>query len=201
MDDRSAQLYRAAAELFVERGYRDVDVVDITGRCGVSPGTFYNYFRNKRDVLELILGKGIDGLVQAAAAGGDATTITGRGAFFAELEARMRAILQYIADNADVMAFVAFTAPGLDDAAYRSALNGYWELSAQFTALLSTGRRRGWIRQDVDLQIAGQVVVSCLVTAALPVLLGEVVDEFDAAEVAATCCTYLLGGMRSLLPG
>ncbi len=112
MDDRSAQLYRAAAELFVERGYRDVDVVDITGRCGVSPGTFYNYFRNKRDVLELILGKGIDGLVQAAAAAGDATTTTGRGAFFAELEARMRAILQYIADNADVMAFVAFTAPG-----------------------------------------------------------------------------------------
>ena len=54
MPERTAQLYAAAIDLFIERGYRDVDVTDITARCGVSHGTFYNYFRSKRDVLESI---------------------------------------------------------------------------------------------------------------------------------------------------
>jgi len=193
-------LYRAATELFVKLGYRGVDVVDITSRCGVSPGTFYNYYRNKRDLLDVILERTIDGLVSAASGAGDVSTLVDRDAFVAEFEARAYAVLDHVANNAEVVSFVAFVAPGLDEAAYRTIFHGYQELGAQFAALLSTGRRRGWVREDVDVQIAGQVVVSCLAMAVMPMKDGATAEPFDAREVAAACSSYLLFGGRTLLP-
>ncbi len=41
----------AAADVFTERGYAGTTSDDIAASAGVSVGTFYNYFRNKRQVL------------------------------------------------------------------------------------------------------------------------------------------------------
>lgn len=41
----------AACELFLERGYSDTTVMDITARAGVSRSSFFNYFGSKADVL------------------------------------------------------------------------------------------------------------------------------------------------------
>ena len=44
-------LLDAAANLFAERGYHDTTVPHIVRAAGVSQGTFYQYFGNRRDVL------------------------------------------------------------------------------------------------------------------------------------------------------
>jgi AcrR family transcriptional regulator len=44
-------LLRAAEALFIERGYAGVTADDIADAAGVSVGAFYNYFRNKRQIL------------------------------------------------------------------------------------------------------------------------------------------------------
>ncbi|HEX9036088.1 MAG TPA: TetR/AcrR family transcriptional regulator [Ktedonobacterales bacterium] len=44
-------LLRAAAELFVARGYAGVTADEIAAAAGVSVGAFYNYYRNKRQIL------------------------------------------------------------------------------------------------------------------------------------------------------
>ena len=41
----------AACELFLERGYADTTVAEITRRAGVSRSSFFNYFGSKADVL------------------------------------------------------------------------------------------------------------------------------------------------------
>lgn len=41
----------AACELFLEQGYEQTSVVDISRRAGVSRSTFFNYFSSKSDVL------------------------------------------------------------------------------------------------------------------------------------------------------
>ncbi|MBN9176214.1 MAG: TetR family transcriptional regulator [Microbacterium sp.] len=41
----------AACELFLERGYVDTTVAEITRRAGVSRSSFFNYFGSKADVL------------------------------------------------------------------------------------------------------------------------------------------------------
>jgi AcrR family transcriptional regulator len=45
------RLYRAALELFAERGFLETTVEDITEAADVGKGTFFNYFRTKEHIL------------------------------------------------------------------------------------------------------------------------------------------------------
>jgi AcrR family transcriptional regulator len=49
------KLIETATKLFIERGYEDTTSDDIAIAAGVSVGTFYKYFRNKRQVLLTII--------------------------------------------------------------------------------------------------------------------------------------------------
>ena len=49
--DAKGRLQRAAMTLFLERGYADVTVADITERAGLTKRSFYNHFADKREVL------------------------------------------------------------------------------------------------------------------------------------------------------
>jgi AcrR family transcriptional regulator len=61
----------AAEALFAERGYEAVAIEDLVARAGVSVGTFYGYFRNKRQVLLSLIGAQVEGLLGLGLAGLD----------------------------------------------------------------------------------------------------------------------------------
>lgn len=44
-------IMHATIELIAEKGYENVVVEDITKRAGIAKGTFYNYYRQKDDVI------------------------------------------------------------------------------------------------------------------------------------------------------
>lgn len=46
-----AQLIEAATKIFAEQGFQNTAVAQIAERAGVSLGTFYQYFRNRDEVL------------------------------------------------------------------------------------------------------------------------------------------------------
>ena len=45
------RLCRAALDLYLERGFDDVTVAEITERAGLTRRTFFRYFTDKREVL------------------------------------------------------------------------------------------------------------------------------------------------------
>ena len=47
-------IIEAAEELFSQRGYHNTQVMDIVKAVGMSAGTFYNYFTDKRDLFAQI---------------------------------------------------------------------------------------------------------------------------------------------------
>jgi AcrR family transcriptional regulator len=47
-------IIEAAEELFSQRGYHNTQVMDIVKNVGMSAGTFYNYFTDKRDLFAQI---------------------------------------------------------------------------------------------------------------------------------------------------
>lgn len=199
MPERARQLYAAALELFLERGYRDVDVDDIVASCNVSRGTFYGSFGNKRELLELILTRSFDDLLLAVFEDGDWTTVSDRDTYVAKFRVVLKRALQYIADHAALMSFVIMEAPGVDAAALESLLAGYRRTCARTSEVLTIADQHGWMRSDVHIDVgwAGQMVVSCLAAAASPLLLGTN-EKFDVDEVSDMCCDYLLGGMRAV---
>lgn len=48
---RRREIINAAIRVFSEKGYRNTKVQDITQEAGISTGTFYIYFSNKRDLF------------------------------------------------------------------------------------------------------------------------------------------------------
>jgi AcrR family transcriptional regulator len=59
------RLYRAALELFGERGFLETTVADITDAADVGKGTFFNYFRTKEHVLAAYGGERIAAVERA----------------------------------------------------------------------------------------------------------------------------------------
>lgn len=57
-------LLAAAYELFGEQGYQATSVADIAERAGVSLGTFYQYFRDRADILTTLVGIGVLALLR-----------------------------------------------------------------------------------------------------------------------------------------
>jgi AcrR family transcriptional regulator len=53
------KIIAAACELFSQHGYHDTQVMDIVKAVGMSAGTFYNYFVDKRDLFEQITMEGL----------------------------------------------------------------------------------------------------------------------------------------------
>lgn len=55
-------LLAAAGDLFAQRGYAATTADDIAAAAGVSVGTFYSYFRNKRQLFMALFAASIDGI-------------------------------------------------------------------------------------------------------------------------------------------
>lgn len=53
-EKRTADIMRAAREVFTEKGYSDSLISDIAERAGVVEGTIYRFFVNKRDLLQRV---------------------------------------------------------------------------------------------------------------------------------------------------
>ncbi len=49
--DAGGRLQQAAMALFLERGYAEVTVAEITDRAGLTKRTFFNHYADKREVL------------------------------------------------------------------------------------------------------------------------------------------------------
>ena len=200
MPERARQLYAAGVALFLERGYRDVDVDDIVAECGVSRGTFYGSFRNQRDLLDQIMIRSLDDVALAVFADSDWSAVPDRDTFVAEFHALVRRALQHVADNAELLSFVILAAPGVDADALALMISHYRQISAQMTDILSLAAARGWLRSDVPVDVvwAGQLVVSTLAQAATPALLGSG-EPFDVDEITTFVANYLLGGLPAVL--
>jgi AcrR family transcriptional regulator len=55
-------IIEAAEELFSKRGYHNTQVMDIVKAVGMSAGTFYNYFKDKRDLFGQITSQNLEEL-------------------------------------------------------------------------------------------------------------------------------------------
>lgn len=193
--DRARQLFESGCELFAELGYHEVDVADIAEHAGVSSGTFYNYYANKRALLDDILRTYVDLYAAEIDHDDQKATVVDCSSYAIAFEHIIRRLLSRIAENAPVTSFLCLTAPGVDQAAYASAIEAYTRFSAKFRAFFELGSQRGWVRDDISLTVAGQVAVSCVVVSVLPMLLGDH-EKIDVDMASKVVATYLLSGMR-----
>lgn len=139
-------LYRAATELFVERGYEDTTMADIAERAGTARRTAFNHFPNKGDIPMMWARLMADRAVEAFAAHAKDRTVERIYAYFQH-------ITRLVGSRAELsrqmlLGWVAAGGP----IRYES------QFLADLTPVLEAGQLRGEIDASVDIATAASAL-------------------------------------------
>jgi AcrR family transcriptional regulator len=176
VERRRRQIIEAAYEVFSRKGYNATGIADIAERLGIGHGTFYRYFKNKRDILDQVVDYGVERIMQALAA----ETAEPAGTLD-EFREQLRRI-------GERLFTLLHSEPGLGQVVLLEATSVDEELTGRVLALIDTfgalagmflqnGVKRGFLRDDLDTESAGRAITSLI----LPALFAAVRGETDAA--------------------
>jgi AcrR family transcriptional regulator len=184
------RIVEQAAPLFNKRGFRTAPLSEIMHVTGMQKGGIYNHFRSKEELALLAFDYAV-GLVRGnwSPSGGAGSAVkTLQGAIHQFRERRKNPPLAGGCPllNSAVESDDAF--PALRKKVDR-VMRGWHE---QIQKLVSTGKKTGEIRPEVDPKTVATVVISCLEGGVLLSRLHE--DE----EQMNRCCEHLVSYLESL---
>lgn len=155
-EQRREDILSAALDIFADKGYHGAGVADITGRLGIGHGTFYRYFRSKRDIFDALvitITTEISSVVSEEPPDTDSLE-----AYRAQLYRIAERLFNVFAEDTRLARLMLFEAPGVD-ARLQQQFQTAMTLYAQFTAqYLDNGIARGFLRADMDTAIVSRAV-------------------------------------------
>jgi AcrR family transcriptional regulator len=140
------RIYRAALELFAERGLAATTVDQITELADVGKGTFFNYFRSKEEVFGLFI------QIQHAKLAEAAEEAKGRDKRLHGILHRLFKRLGEEMGCCPQLARAMVTAILGNEAARETVAAGMSEGRRMLAAILRRGQRRGEVRKDREAQ-------------------------------------------------
>jgi AcrR family transcriptional regulator len=143
-------IVEAAFAEFAARGYHQTSIADIAERMGVSPGTFYNYYENKRDILDHVVNavvKEFIGVLGDENAPDEAATLE---EYRAQAMRIAFAVDRIVDSDPRVARLLLFESTSIDPELTDRIL-GLFDLIGQVAqGYLENGVRRGFLRADLD---------------------------------------------------
>lgn len=190
---RGVELLDAAVLEFLDNGYSEVGVREITERAGVSHGTFYNYFENKRQMLSVLIEREISVLLDVVSEGNaqleDPITASSLRSLMVAVSDR---ILTRIAERLEVFTFLLMQAPGVDAEALDEFVRMYREGARRADRILQRARDAGVVDPDIDHAYVSEMWVS-FVFGVVAGMITEVADT-DPKHAAEVVTGLLLDG-------
>lgn len=187
------RLLQAAEQLFSSQGYDPTSIADIAERSGVSVGTLYHHFDDKRALLLALIEDWSDRELERGRATFGAVRLSGldvRAAIRAFLAARYRSLRE---DGGLTLVLLAL---GERDSEIRSRIARLHQLAAErIRDLIVSLQEQGSVRPDVDPIPAALLIRHAVRGAATEVLVNRL-PEADPERVLDALtdmiCRYLL---------
>ncbi|MBF6568977.1 MAG: TetR/AcrR family transcriptional regulator [Candidatus Binataceae bacterium] len=165
-EERRAQVLRHAKRIFARKGYHRTNVADIISAAHIARGTFYLYFRNKREIFEVLLDQALrdlsDRIRRIRMAPEEASPI-------AQLRANLNRVLEFVLTERELTDIVLNHAVGFDR-----------ELDARISEFYDQIAEK--IQRSLDLGIQMKLVRECDTRTVAACILGvvkEVVAELS----------------------
>jgi AcrR family transcriptional regulator len=158
MQRRRDDIIDAAGRVFAEKGYHDAGIADIASDLGMGHGTFYRYFKNKRDIAAAVLERVLQRVAEPALAEDPEASDT-LEEYHAQVQRIVGGMFALIDDHPQTMRFFHGQSLVVDSERMAAALDGYSAFSARF---LENGVRKGFLRPDLDVEITAQVLVGMI---------------------------------------
>ncbi|MCF8571680.1 TetR/AcrR family transcriptional regulator [Gordonia sp. HY002] len=189
--NRADELLDAALEEFIENGYAETGVREITSRVGVSHGTLYNYFDSRRHLLSVLLDREYARFTKVLDDGGASMVRPCTGESLRETMNIVTAKLIRVAhDRPMTLSFMLIDAPGVDRKLLREATDHFRRAGVLASTIMSAAVEDGVADPELDIEYAGQVWVSYIMSVVGPVVISG--RELDDVETTSEIVVDLL---------
>ncbi|WP_280267036.1 TetR/AcrR family transcriptional regulator [Nocardia wallacei] len=168
-EQRRTELIETASRLIFERGYHEVTVADIAAELGVGHGTFYNYFGNRRDILDAVIDTRF-AAINERVIGGDGAPAHTMEEFLTAATGIAQRLYTALTEDPGLVRFVLFEAPAIDQALIDRLDAILEEMALLSRTRLDDGIRAGYLRPDLDSAVVGRSVMSLIFATALGAL-------------------------------
>jgi AcrR family transcriptional regulator len=152
---RKRQINYSARKVFADKGYHATSVEDIISHAGISRGTFYKYYKSKREVFgELLdsLTRALEMNIKRVDLSTDAPPIVD------QMLGNVQRILETLTNNLDLTSILLHAAVGIDPDFDKKLDEFYDSTLALIELSLSHGQEMGVIRR-CNVEIASWTVL------------------------------------------
>lgn len=164
--DRRTQLSRAAFDVFTERGYRNSSVADVVAAAGLSHGSFYNYFKNRREILDAAIDVGLAEMApQLETPAKLADTLED---FLDVATAPLASLHSLSVDNNKLISLIVFDACAIDDELTQRAIDIFAEFAGAAQRQIEHGIAAGYLRPNLDAEVLGEMLITLSLVVLLP---------------------------------
>lgn len=201
--ERRAQILAAAAHVFARKGFERATMSEVAGEAGIAPGSIYNYFKNKGDLLVSIPHMFFQPAVQPLSADVDLPAAAEHLPPEDLIGLLGHNMVEVFHHNRDLIRIFFSSLPSMSDAQRAK----YYQQVPQFAlTLLEQYIRRqmeaGAFRADLDPAIVARTIPGMLMIFLLlqEFLALDDVPHFDYDDVVATVVQVFLHGVCARAP-
>jgi AcrR family transcriptional regulator len=173
IERRRTEIIEAAYEVFSTRGYSATGIADIAERLGIGHGTFYRYFKNKRDILDQVVDYGVERIVAALEleTAEPARTLDEFREQLRHVGERLFALLD---EDPGIGSIVLLEATSIDEEMTQRVLGLLDTFGGLGAAFLQSGVNQGFLRADLDTASLGRAITALTLPGLFAAVRGEV---------------------------
>jgi TetR/AcrR family transcriptional regulator, fatty acid metabolism regulator protein len=199
VEERRAQILRAAAKVFAAKGYERATIADIAKEARVAEGSIYNYFKNKGDLLVGLPRQVIQPRIESLSLAATAQS----GSPEEMLTLMARTMVRAIRENAHIFRILLTALPSMTKKTRQQYLDqvvlyATGMLRAFFEEQIRQGVFRPGLSADIlALGFVGMFFPTVLLQSVVQVDLAEPMDE---DQVITTCVRVFMNGAMAVPP-
>ena len=187
---RRNEILDAAERIFADKGYHDTGIADIAAHLGIGHGTFYRYFKNKREIADRIMDRVISHMAAVGLAEDPEASDTIE-AYRAQVSRILGGMLELAGSQPHLVRFFHQQSLVVDADRLARVLDQYAVFSQRF---LINGVSKGFLRPDLDVECTAQALVSLIFEGMRRVLSTE--DEHFRRRWIASGMALMFDGVK-----
>jgi len=193
LEKRRSQIMAAAMDAFSERGFHDTKISDIAQRLSMGHGTFYRYFRNKRDIFLAVVDHFIERIARVVEE--EAPQATDSVKTYREQIRRIGfRLLDLFMEDPRMARIIFYQALGVDPDLDEKLLAIKNLADLMVEAYLVNGVEKGFLKPDLDAVTISKAVNAMTLGAAWDIMFAE--DRKEAGKRwIETVSLLMLSGM------
>ncbi len=169
-EERKKMVVQCAKAVFSQKGYYQASISDIIERAGIARGTFYLYFRSKRDIFNSILdelARELEGVIGRLDLDPSASSLE-------QLKSILRSIIMLALGDRDLTRIVLSRAGGLDSE-FDGKLRKFYETALDtIESSLQHGIEHGLVRE------CNTKVIACCILGCMKEIVNHIFSDAEA---------------------